>query len=289
LIKDDILIPLDFSNSDYCIDCIKGKYAKQVKKGEVKRSAGGLEIIHTDIYDPFPVKSVNDFDSFITFTDDFSCYGYIYPIKERSEALDIFKVFKAEVENQHNIKIKIVRSDRGGEYYSRHTPYGQVAGPFTRFLQENGIVVQYSMPGDPQQNGVAERRNRTLMDMVRSMLSYSTLPNSLWMEALKIVVHILNRVPSKSVTKTPYKMWTSRKLTLNYLHVWGCPAEARLFNPSIGKLDSTTVSCYFIGYPDKSNGFHFYCPDRYIKIVETRHAIFLEDEVIRGSTVPQEI
>jgi hypothetical protein len=93
------------------------------------------------------------------------------------------------------------------------------------------------MPGDPQQNGVAERRNRTLMDMVISMLSYSTLPISLWMEALKTAVHILNRVPSKSAPKTPYEMWTSRKLTLNYLHVWGCPAEARIFNPSIGKLD----------------------------------------------------
>jgi hypothetical protein len=108
LIKDNILTPLDFSNSDYCIDCIKGKYAKQVKKGEAKRSAGVLEIIHTDICGPFPVKFVDGFDSFITFTDDFSRYDYIYPIKKRSEALDKFKVFKAEVQNQHNIKIKIV-------------------------------------------------------------------------------------------------------------------------------------------------------------------------------------
>jgi hypothetical protein len=142
LIKDDILIPLDFSNSDYCIDCIKGKYAKQVKKGEAKRSAGVLEIIHTDICGPFPIKFVDGFDSFITFTDDFSRYGYIYPIKERSEVLDKFKIFKAEIENRHNIKIKLVRSDRGGEYYGRHSPYGQVPGPFVRFLQENGIVTQ---------------------------------------------------------------------------------------------------------------------------------------------------
>jgi hypothetical protein len=113
LIKDDILVPLDFSNSDYYIDCIKGKYAKQVKKGEAKRSAGVLEFIHTDICGPFPIKSVDGFGSFITFADDFSLYGYIYPIKERSEALDKFKIFKAEVENQHNIKIKLVRSDRG--------------------------------------------------------------------------------------------------------------------------------------------------------------------------------
>jgi hypothetical protein len=145
------------------------------------------------------------------------------------------------------------------------------------------------MPGDPQQNRVAERRNHILMDMVRSMLSYSTLPISLQMEALKTVVHILNRVPSKSVPKIPYEMWIGRKPTLNYLRVWACPAEAKLFNPSIGKLDPKTVSCHFIGYPNKSKGFRFYCPDKYIKIVETRHAVFLKDEMIRGSMVPRVI
>ena len=77
---------------------------------------------------------MDGYDSFITFIDDYSYYGYIYPIKERTEALDKFKIFKAEVENQCNLKIKIVRSDRGREYYGRHTPYGQVPGPFARFL-----------------------------------------------------------------------------------------------------------------------------------------------------------
>jgi hypothetical protein len=83
---------------------------------------------------------VDDYDSFITFTDDYSHYGYIYAIKERSKALDKFKIFKVKVKNQHNKKIKIVRSDRGGEYYGRHTPYGQIPEPFTKFLQENDIV-----------------------------------------------------------------------------------------------------------------------------------------------------
>jgi hypothetical protein len=75
------------------------------------------------------VKSVDGYDSFITFTDNYSCYGYIYPIKERLEALDKFKIFKTKVENQHNLKIKIVRSGCGGEFYGCHTPYGQVPGP----------------------------------------------------------------------------------------------------------------------------------------------------------------
>jgi transposase InsO family protein len=284
LVKNEILPPLEFSDLEQCIECIKGKFVKSIKKG-AKRSARILEIIHTDICGPFPVKSVDGYDSFITFTDDYSRYCYIYPIKERSEALDKFKIFKAEVENQHDIKIKVVRSDRGGEYYGRHTPYGQVPGPFARFLLENGIVAQYSTPGEPQQNGVAKRRNRTLMDMVRSMMSYSTLPLGLWMEALKTTIHILNRIPSKSVPKTPYELWTGRVPSLAHLRVWGSSAEAKVFNPNIGKLDPKTVGCHFIGYPERSKGYRFYCPNSYTKFVEMRHAVFLEDEMIRGSSV----
>ena len=133
LVKNEILPPLEFSDLEQCIECIKGKYVKKIKK-DVKRSTEILEIIHTDICGPFPVKSVDSNDSFITFTDDYSRFGYIYPIKERTEAFDKFKIFKVEVENQHDLKIKIVRSDRGGEYFGRHTPYRQVPGPFARFL-----------------------------------------------------------------------------------------------------------------------------------------------------------
>ena len=109
------------------------------------------------------------------------------------------------------------------------------------------------------------------------------------MEALKIVIHILNRVPSKSVPKTPYELWTGKEPSLNYLRVWGYPAEAKVFNPNIGKLDSKTVNCHFIGYPEKSKGYRFYCPDRQTKFVKTRPAVFLEDNIIRGSMVAREI
>jgi hypothetical protein len=109
------------------------------------------------------------------------------------------------------------------------------------------------------------------------------------MEALKTANHILNRVPSKAVPKTPYELWTGKEPSLKHLRVWGSPAEAKVFNPNIEKLDPKTVSCHFIGYPEKSKGFRFYSPDRYTKFVETRHAIFLEDEMMRESMVAREI
>jgi hypothetical protein len=111
LIKEVILQPLKFSDLDHCVECIKGKFVKHVKKSRDAHSSSVLEIIHTDICGSFNVTTVDGFNSFITFTVDYSHYGYIYPIRERSEALEKFKIFKVEVENQHDAKIKVVRSD----------------------------------------------------------------------------------------------------------------------------------------------------------------------------------
>jgi hypothetical protein len=185
--------------------------------------------------------------------------------------------------------VKIIRSDRGGEYYGRYDGIRQCPGLFAKFLEEHGICAQYTMPGTPQQNGVAERRNRTLMEMVRSMLSNSSVPFSLWMEALKTAVYLLNRVPSKAVQKTPFELWTGRKPSLRHFHIWGCPVEARIYNPHEKKLDSRTVSRYFIAYPEKSKGYRFYCPNHSTRIVETGNARFLENVEISGSDISRNV
>ena len=148
---------------------------------------------------------------------------YLYLLYKKFEALDAFKVFKAEVEKQKEKKIKIIRSDKGGKYYGRYTKKGQQADPFAKFLQEEGIVSQYTMVGTPQQNGVVERRNRTLMETVRSKTNNTRLlPMSLYSEALKTTVYILNRVPSKVVPKIPFEIWYGWKPSLRHLLIWGC-------------------------------------------------------------------
>ena len=160
--------------------------------------------------------------------------------------MNVLETFVKEVERQLDKKVKIIRSNRGGEYYGKYNESGQCPGPFAKFLESHGICAQYTMPGTPKQNGVAERRNRMLMDMIRSMMSYSTLPKNLWSYALKTANYLLNRVPSKAVQKTPFELWTNRKPSLRHLHVWGCPAEARIYNPHEKKLDSRTISGYFL-------------------------------------------
>ncbi|RVW82846.1 Retrovirus-related Pol polyprotein from transposon TNT 1-94 [Vitis vinifera] len=269
LVNDGVLSTLDFIDFHTCVDCIKGKQTNKSKKG-AKRSTGILEIIHSDICCP-------DMDAygpkyFISFINDYSRYMYIYLLHNKNEPLGAFKVFKAEVEKQCGKQIKIVRTNRGGEYYGRYTEDGQAPGPFAKFLQEHGIVAQYTMPGSLYQNGVAERRNRTLMDMVRSMRSNSKLPESLWIEALKTIVYILNRVPTKVVPKTPFELWKGWKPSLRHICVWGCPSEVRVYNPQEKKLNPRTISAYFIGYAERSKGYRFYCPSHSTRIVESRNA-----------------
>ena len=208
---------------------------------------------------------------------------YLYMLYNKNKALDAFKIFKVEVEKQCGKQIKIVRSDRGGEYYGRYTEDGQAPGPFAKFLQEHGIVAQYTMLGSPDQNGVAERRNRTLLYMVQSMLSSSNLPKSLWAEALKTTMYILNRVPTKAVPKTPFELWKGWKPSLRHMRVWGCPSEVRIYNPQEKKLDLRTINGYFIGYAERSKGYRFYCPSHNTRIVESRNAKFLENDLISES------
>lgn len=115
------------------------------------------------------------------------------------------------------------------------------------------------------------------------MLSSSNLPKSLWTEALKMAMYILNRVPTKAVPKTPFELWKGWKPSLRHMRAWGCPSEVRIYNPQEKKLDPRTISGYFIGYAERSKGYRFYCPSHSTRIVESRNAKFLENDLISGS------
>ena len=152
-----ILNPLDLSDFQVCIECIKGKQTN-IRRLGANRCSNILKLIYTDICGSFHTASWNGQQYFITFIDDYSRYGYFCLIHEKSQVLDVFKAYKAEVENQLGKRIKAIRSDRGGEYYGRNDGSGeQRPGPFAKFLEECRIVPQYTMSGTPSMNGVAER------------------------------------------------------------------------------------------------------------------------------------
>jgi len=127
------------------------------------------------------------------------------------------------------------------------------------------------------------------MDMVRSMLSNSCLPVSLWMYALKTAMYLLNMVPSKAVQKTPFELWTNRKPSLRHLYVWSFQAEVRIYNPQEKKLDERTINGFFIGYPEKSKGYMFYCPTHSTRIVETGNARFIKNGETSGSETSRNV
>ncbi|GJZ18002.1 retrotransposon protein, putative, ty1-copia subclass [Tanacetum coccineum] len=173
-----------------------------------------------------------------------------------------------QVENQLGKTIKALRSDRGGEYISQE---------FKDYLKANGIVQQLTPPYTPQHNGVSESRNRTLLDMVRSMMNLTTLPLSFWDYALESATRILNMIPTKKVDKTPYELQYGKVPNMSYLKVWGCEALEKRDTPD--KLEQRSVKCIFIGYPKETMGYYFYFPPEN-KIVVARYAEFFEKNLI---------
>nr|GFA10599.1 retrotransposon protein, putative, Ty1-copia subclass [Tanacetum cinerariifolium] len=169
--QDGLLNSIDTKSFDKCISYLSGKMARKPYSHQVKRVKDLLGLIHTDICSPFEIVSRLGASYFVTFTDDFSRYGYVCLLKHKHEVSETFKVFQKEVENQLRKIIKSLRSDRGGEYMSQE---------FLDHLKEHGIISHRTPPYTPQHNCVSERRNKTLLDMVRSMMSQTTLPKSFW-------------------------------------------------------------------------------------------------------------
>jgi len=244
---DGLLESLEFDSLDTCEPCLMGKMTRTPFSGVMERASDLLGIIHTDVCGPMSISTRNGYRYFVTFTDDLSRYGYIYLMKHKSETFEKFKEFQSEVENQLNKKIKHLRSDRGGEYLSFE---------FGTHLKSCGIVPQLTPAGTPQRNGVSERRNRTLLDSVRSMMSLTDLPVSFWGYALETAAFILNRAPSKSVETTPYEIWHGKKPKLSFLKVWGCEAYVKKLQPD--KLEPKAEKCTFVGYPKDTIGYTFY-------------------------------
>ena len=194
LVQNGPLGSLELEALPVCESYLEGKMTRRAFIAKGYRAKEQLELVHSDLCGPMTIQARGGFEYFIIFIDDYSRYGYIYLIRRKSEAFEKFKEYRAETEKRLNKCLKTLRFDHGGEY---------LLGEFRDYLSEQGITSQLSAPGVPQQNGVAKRRNKTLMNMVRLMMSYSDLPNSFWGYALETAAYILNLVPSKSVPTTP--------------------------------------------------------------------------------------
>ena len=161
---------------EICEGCLYGKSSQQpFPRSLSSRSSGPLQLIHSDLCGPMPTISLTGSYYFLTLIDDFTKYTIIAFLKHKSEVLDHFIAYKNLVENQLDTRIKTIRTDNGGEYISTD---------FQAFCSNHGIRHQFTVPYTPQQNGVAERKNRTLLNSARAMLQVASLPNPYWEEAV---------------------------------------------------------------------------------------------------------
>src|SRR4051812_25056485 len=199
------------------------------------------------------VPSIGGSWYFITFINDKSRMTFVYFLKQKDEVFEKFRNFKILVENQTDKQVKILRSDNGGEYTSKN---------FDRYLQVRGIIHQKSVPYTPEQNGVAERANRTIVEKARSMLHERNLGMEFWAEAILTATYLKNRSPTKAVPDmTPFQAWTGKKPKLEHLRSFGCKAYAHVPIQRRNKLDSKTVECILVGYSSESKAYRLYDPE----------------------------
>lgn len=167
--------------------------------------------------------------TYFVLIDDYSRVMWTYLLKNIYDALDSFKKFRVLVKNRPERRIKTLRTDNGGEFTSRE---------FVRYCEETGINRHFSAPYSPQQNGVVERRNRTLIEMSRSLLKKMKMPNYLWGEAVHHSTYLLNRLPTRAITGvTPYEAWANEKPSVDHIRVFGCVAHMKEPTVNLKKLD----------------------------------------------------
>ncbi|KAH9782976.1 hypothetical protein KPL71_009140 [Citrus sinensis] len=237
----------------------------------IARSKCILDLIHSDVWES-PYISMGGAKYMVTFIDDYSRRCWVYPIKKKSDVFLVFKEYKARLELESSKKIKCLRTDNGGEYTD---------GEFLAFCKQEGIQRQFTVAYAPQQNGVAERMNRTLTEIIRAMLRTAGLPNSFWAEAAKTACYIVNRSPFTTIgLKTAMEMWTGKPADYSYLHAFGCPVYVMYNAQERTKLDPKSRRCIFLGYADGVKGYHLWDPTAH-KIVISRDVIFVEDQLQR--------
>jgi hypothetical protein len=201
-----------------CETCVKGKQTRKPFTRSVSQSTELLEFVHTDVCGPMRVNSLAGSRYFVTFIDDKSRWCEVYFMKKKSEVIEKFNEYKCLVEKKTERKIKTVRSDNGTEYTSHY---------LEDFLKQEGIRHELTVEYTPQQNGVAERKNRSLVETARCLMIQSGLSASFWAEAILTANHIRNRCPSRSLGgEIPFKMWTRRTPIVSYFRKFGTRAFA---------------------------------------------------------------
>jgi hypothetical protein len=260
------------SKLEFCKHCVFGKQKKVSFSTTTHRTKGILDYVHSDLWGPSKVPSYGGRRYMMTIIDDFSRKVWVYFLRHKNETFLTFKKWKNLVETQTGNKVKKLRTDNGLEFCS---------GDFNEFCTNHGIARHKTIPRNPQQNGAAERMNRTLLERARCMLSNAGLwhRRDLWAEATSTACYLVNRSPHSALDfKVPEEIWSGNPVDYSNLRIFGCPAYAHVND---GKLAPRAVECIFLGYASESKGYRLWCSDpKSQKLILSRDVTFNEDALL---------
>ncbi|GJV49193.1 putative ribonuclease H-like domain-containing protein [Tanacetum coccineum] len=269
-----------FKNDHTCVACHKGKQHRASCKAKLERLiTEPLHTLHMDLFGPTSVKSINHASYCLVITDDCTRFSWVFFLASKDETSGILQNFirieqkkqnkKKQIENQLSHRVKIIRSDNGTEFKNRD---------MLEFCGNKGIKQEYSNARTPQQNGVAERMNRTLIEAARTMLADSLLPTTFWAEAVSTACYIFNRVRvTKPQNKTPYELLFGHKPIISYIRPFGCHVTILDTLSVLGKFDGKSDEGFLVGYSLNSKAYRVY--NLVTKRVEVNlHVNFLEDK-----------
>lgn len=255
------VLPQLFNDSNknstlHCDTCTLAKSHRVSFPLSSTKSSKPFDLIHSDVWGPSPITTSSGARWFVTFVDDCSRMTWVYLLKNKSEVYRVFRIFHAMIKTQYSADIRILRSDNGGEYVNHE---------FQTYFTDHGLRHETSCSQTPQQNGVAERKNRHLLETARALLIGANMPQLFWDSAVTTAVHLINRLPSKILKfRTPLQeLGTHVPLPSSLIispRVYGCTAFVHLHKNQRTKLDPCAVRCVFLGYAATKKGYRCYHP-----------------------------
>jgi len=264
----ELIIPNMSFNHLNCEACILGKHCRTVFPTSETTYEHCFDLVHSDVWTA-PCMSRDSHKYFVTFIDEKSKYTWLTLLPSKDRVLEAFMNFQAYVSNQYNATVKVLRSDNGGEY---------ISNAFKSHLAKHGIVHQTSCPYTPQQNGVAERKNRHLMEVARSMMFHANVPKRFWGDAVQTACYLINRVPTKILKNlSPFEVLNKSKPFIDHLRVFGCVCYVMTPGEQRNKLEAKSTKAMFIGYSITQKGYKCYDPEAR-RVMVSREVKFIESK-----------
>ncbi|KAJ9538735.1 hypothetical protein OSB04_031468 [Centaurea solstitialis] len=263
-----------YTKVSLCSACEKGKQTRaSFKSKQISSISSPLQLLHMDLFGPVNVQSIAGKKYTLVIVDEFSRYTWVFFLRSKSDAPEEIILFVRKMERLNNLTVRSIRSDHGTEFKN---------STLETFFDQKGISQNFSSVRTPQQNGVAERRNRTLIEAARSMLSEANLATQFWAEAVNTACYTQNRyLIVKRFRRTPYELFRNRKPSIEHLHIFGCVCYILNNKDNLGKFDSKSDDGIFLGYSSISKTYRVFNKRRQA-IEEMIHVKFDES----GPTFP---